>query len=100
MLENELTKSLKDCLTPIDFFVRGDLSIKENLRFLQGRHLEHKIIYFYVVDEKHRLLGIVPTRKMLLSDPHTLINDIMDKTVIKAHINQTVLEAIELMEKS
>ena len=99
MLDHDLKKPLKDCLTPIDFFVRGDLTIKENLRFLQGRHLEHKIIYFYVVDENHKLLGIVPTRKMLLCKPDTLIETIMDQNVIRANIDQTVLEAIEMMEK-
>jgi magnesium transporter len=98
--EQNLDRLVKDCITPVEFFVRGDQTIKTNLQDLQGKHVEQKIIYFYVVDNEHKLLGIVPTRKMLLSPPQTLIKDIMDHSVIKAHQKQTLLDVIEIMEKN
>lgn len=99
MQDEELNHLIKDHITPVDFFVRGDQTIKENLHQLRGKHLEQKIIYFYVVDENHKLIGIVPTRKMLLSDPQTKISDIMDHSVIRVHTGQTLVDAIDLMEK-
>lgn len=100
MPEQNLNKLIKDCITPVEFYVRGDQTIQKNLEELQGLHIEQKIIYFYVVDEGHKLLGIVPTRKMLLSSPQALIKDIMDHSVIKAHKEQTLLDVIEIMEKN
>jgi magnesium transporter len=100
MLEHDLSRPITETLSPIDFYVRGDLTIKENLKILRNKHLEHKIIYFYVVDKQHKLLGIVPTRKMLLSEPRAKIKDIMDHNVICAHAGQTAIDAVELMEKN
>jgi len=38
-----------------------------------------RIIYFYVVNEGGKLLGVVPTRRLLMSSEDTLIKDIMVK---------------------
>jgi magnesium transporter len=34
-------------------------------------------IYFYVTDEAGRLIGVVPSRRLLLSDPSTLVGELM-----------------------
>ena len=68
-----------------------------------GEALEHmrrfpppgRIIYFYVVDEQMKLLGVVPTRRLLLSLPETLIQDVMIRDVIAIPAEATVLEACE-----
>ena len=71
----DLTRPVKEFVTEVEFTLPGDLTIKDALHSLQGKHLSHKIIYFYVVDDENKLLGIVPTRRLLLSNPETKIRE-------------------------
>jgi magnesium transporter len=48
-----------------------------------------------VVDQDNHLLGVVPTRQLLLSDPQMRIDDIMVRAVIAIPHTATVLEACE-----
>lgn len=54
-----------------------------------------RIIYFYVVDAHMRLVGVVPTRRLLLSPAEKTIAEIMIKQVIAIPADATVLEACE-----
>ncbi|HTQ40506.1 MAG TPA: magnesium transporter [Pirellulales bacterium] len=55
-----------------------------------------RIIYFYVADDDGRLVGVVPTRRLLLSPLETSIGDMMIREVITVPETATVLEAFEL----
>jgi magnesium transporter len=60
------------------------------------QHLpEGRVTYFYVVDAENRLLGVVPTRQLLLSPPESPVRDIMVKPVIAVPHTATVLDACE-----
>jgi magnesium transporter len=54
-----------------------------------------RIIYFYAVDAEHTLLGVVPTRRLLLSPADARVADIMIRGVIAVPADATVLEACE-----
>lgn len=54
-----------------------------------------RIIYFYVVDSKQQLIGVVPTRRLLLNSEETPVREIMVTGVISIPANATVLEACE-----
>lgn len=54
-----------------------------------------RIIYFYVVDEALKLVGVVPTRRLLLATLETKIADLMIKGVIAIPASATLLEACE-----
>ena len=54
-----------------------------------------RIIYFYVVDESMRLVGVVPTRRLLLAPADKSIKDIMITNVVAIPNDATVLEACE-----
>ncbi len=54
-----------------------------------------RIIYFYVVDANLRLVGVVPTRRLLLAALDARIKDIMIASVIAIPISATLLEACE-----
>ena len=56
---------------------------------------EGRIIYFYVLDAEGRLLGVVPTRRLLLSADATPISEIMVTRVITIPAAATVLDACE-----
>ena len=52
-------------------------TVGEALQSLRERPPEGRIIYFYVVDGEDRLLGVIPTRQLLLSSPGGLIANVM-----------------------
>jgi magnesium transporter len=87
---------------PIANHIRRDHAMLEP-DWTVGAALEHmrkypppgRIIYFYVVDEGLRLVGVVPTRRLLLSPPETRIRDVMIREVIAIPAAATVLEACE-----
>ena len=54
-----------------------------------------RILYFYVVDVEGRLVGVVPTRRLVLSPPETPIDDLMVRRVISLPAEATVLDACE-----
>jgi len=67
----------------------------EALAALQGATLRNRIVYFYVTDAEDRLVGVVPTRRLLLSPPATPVADIMVRRVVALPQRATLLEACE-----
>jgi magnesium transporter len=55
----------------------------------------NRVLYLYVVDAAGKLVGVVPTRRLLLSPPETVVDEIMVRTVITIPHAATVLEACE-----
>jgi magnesium transporter len=72
-----------------------DWTVRQALDDLRQRTSIGRIIYFYVVDAEGRLRGVVPTRRLLLSDPQTPLREIMISPVIAIPDTATVLEACE-----
>jgi magnesium transporter len=97
MTKNDLSRPVKDFALPVHTTLRLDQTIEEALHSLRGRKIDEKIIYFYVVDDGECLQGIVPTRQLLLNDPHHKIKDIMKYSVVRLTEDQTLEEAMELL---
>jgi len=89
----------KDVAKPVDTIIHVDQTIKQALDGLREKPIHHKIIYFYVVDDQNKLLGVVPTRKLLLNDPDTKIEDIMQTAVVCLSDDQTLQGAMELFAR-
>jgi magnesium transporter len=53
------------------------------------------IHYFYVVDEEHKLVGVVPTRQLLSAQPDHLVREVMIDDVVAIPDWATVLIASE-----
>ncbi len=70
-------------------------SVAQALDYIRDHELGGRVIYFYVVDEADRLVGVVPTRRLLKSRPATPICDVMITSVISVPDTATVLEACE-----
>jgi len=70
-------------------------TVGEALLWLREHPPEGSIIYFYVVDQNDRLVGVVPTRRLVLSAPQQRLGDIMVRKVIALPRWATVLEACE-----
>jgi magnesium transporter len=60
------------------------------------RHgLGEKIVYFYVLDEKQRLVGVLPTRRLLTEPLDRRLADVMIRKVVVIPHTATVMEACE-----
>jgi NhaA family Na+:H+ antiporter len=75
--------------------LRAGQTVGEALDWLRRNPPPGRVIYFYVVDSEGRLLGVVPTRRLLLSPPEAPLTDIMVKKVVTVPAEATVLDACE-----
>ncbi len=72
-----------------------DLTVGEALAVIREQGLGEQIIYFYVVDNQQRLVGVVPTRRLLTAQLDKQLAEIMVASVIVIPQSATVLEACE-----
>ncbi len=72
-----------------------DQTVREAIGAAREKPPEGRIIYFYVLDQDDKLVGVVPTRQLLLSDEQALIRDIMVQRVVAIPSSATVLDACE-----
>ncbi len=87
---------------PVTGFIRQDfarlregMTAHEALEALRREGIGEKIVYFYVLDEDRRLVGVLPTRRLLTAMPEERIGDLMIKRVIAIPKSATLLEACE-----
>jgi magnesium transporter len=75
--------------------LRREMTVQEALDAIRQKGMGEQIVYFYVVDEMDRLVGVLPTRRLLTSDPGTKLSDVMVGRVITIPESATVLDACE-----
>jgi magnesium transporter len=79
-----------------DFAVlKPDWTVGEALERLRKSPPADRIVYFYVTDEHSKLLGVLPTRRLLFAPAHHPISEVMIKSVVAVPANATVLDACE-----
>lgn len=67
----------------------------EALEHIRESQTTGRIVYFYVVDADDRLVGVVPTRRLLLSPVTARVRDIMVRSLITLPDSATLLDACE-----
>jgi len=75
--------------------LRPDMTVDQALRKIRQEGLGEKIIYFYVLDDGNRLVGVLPTRRLLTSEPDKRLDEVMIRKVIAIPAEATVNEACE-----
>lgn len=75
--------------------LRAGLTIGDALEGVRKAPPAGRVVYFYVVDDDDRLVGVLPTRRLLLSTPDTSLADIMIRRVVAIPHDATVLDACE-----
>jgi magnesium transporter len=70
-------------------------TVGQALDSLRASTLPEKIIYLYVVDDDGKLVGVVPTRRLLMSLPERPVAGVMVANVISIPESMTVLDACE-----
>ena len=100
MTNHQLDRKVKSCMSQIKTVIFEDKTIEEAIESLREKHISEKVLYFYVIDQLHHLKGLVATRDLLLKDPKTPIASILKTNVICLTEDQTVQEAMQLMENN
>jgi magnesium transporter len=80
-----------------DFAVlRSALTVQQALDDIRRHGIGEKIVYFYVVDADGRLVGVVPTRRLLTAPLDKTLAEIMISRIVAIPETATLLDAIEL----
>jgi magnesium transporter len=87
-LDEPIFAHLRRDVVPLD----GTVTVGEALDHLRAQQLGETIIYFYAVVAEGRLKGIVPTRRLLMSDPATPVASLMVTNVTTLPTWATVRE--------
>jgi len=75
--------------------LQQEWTVGEGLAAIRQCGVGERIIYFYVVDGAERLVGVVPTRRLLTASLETRLSEIMISRVVAIPDSATVLEACE-----
>ena len=75
--------------------LRNHWTVHEAIEELRKANLAEKIFYFYVADENERLVGVVPTRRLLTSAAGQRISELMIRRVVAIPQTATVFDACE-----
>jgi magnesium transporter len=75
--------------------LRENWTVHETIEHLRTLNVGERIIYFYVAGENDRLVGVVPTRKLLMSSAEQKLADIMIRRVVAIPKAATVFDACE-----
>ncbi|MBP3955944.1 magnesium transporter [Gemmata sp. G18] len=70
-------------------------SVAQALDYIRDHEIGGRVVYFYVVDGEGKLVGVVPTRRLLRGRPDAPVADIMIAPVAAVPHTATVLEACE-----
>lgn len=75
--------------------LRAQHTVGESLDALRRQEIKRTIIYFYVLDKDDRLVGVVPTRHLLLASPADSVSAIMNPSVVSIPSSSNLLMACE-----
>src|SRR5436305_3702638 len=97
-----LASAIPDLGTPVlqharkDFpLLDADMSVGEALERIRREGVGERVIYFYAVDQEKRLVGVVPTRRLLTAPLESPLREVMVRRVVAVPAKATVLDACE-----
>jgi magnesium transporter len=79
--------------------LRHDATIAQALATIRQHGIADRTVYFYVTDPGHRLVGVIPTRRLLTSDLAQTVGQHMIQKVTVLRPNDTVLDASEIFSR-
>src|SRR6266403_6106760 len=71
------------------------MTVGEALEHIRHEGVGERVIYFYAVDEQKRLVGVVPTRRLLTASLETSVRQFLVPRVVAVPATATVLDACE-----
>ena len=76
--------------------LRDDMITQGALALIREHGIGERIIYFYVTDADDRLVGVLPTRRLLTAPLDARLSDIMVRRVVAIPKTATLLDACDL----
>lgn len=73
----------------------ADMTVGQALERIRREGVGERVIYFFAVDPDKRLVGVLPTRRLLTAALETPLTKIMVKRVVAVPATATVLDACE-----
>src|SRR5205814_540958 len=73
----------------------ANMTVGDALERIRREGVGERVIYFYAVDEEKRLVGVVPTRRLLTASLETSLHEVMVRRVVAVPATATVLDACE-----
>ena len=73
----------------------AELTVAEALDRIRREGIGERVIYFFAIDREKRLVGVLPTRRLLTAPLDMLLRDIMVRRVVAIPATATVLDACE-----
>lgn len=98
-LSQSTTEHLEEPVLPFarkDFTTLAqDATVEQALAAIRSQGVGERVVYFYVVDENARLVGVVPTRRLLTTPLDGKLSDIMIRNVVAIPDTATVMDTCE-----
>lgn len=80
--------------------LRRQTTVRQAIDFLRGIQLDREVPYYlYVIDNDKRLIGVVGFRELVLAEPDTQVNKIMDPEVINISAGTDQEEVARVMTR-
>ncbi|MBI5274677.1 MAG: magnesium transporter [Chlamydiales bacterium] len=98
MTLRNLHKQVKDHVKQVNSLVYDDQTIQVAIDQLREKGIKDKIAYFYVIDRENHLVGVISVRDLLLNPGGLAVKEVMDKKVITLKEDQSLAEAMALLE--
>ena len=73
----------------------ADMTVGQALERIRREGVGERVIYFFAIDSDKRLVGVLPTRRLLTSPLETKLSDVMVRRVVAIPASATVLDACE-----
>jgi magnesium transporter len=71
------------------------ITVDDALKKIRNEGAGERIVYFYVIDDNEALVGVLPTRRLLIGKPNQKIEEIMVSRVAALPNTSTVYDACE-----
>lgn len=73
----------------------AEMTVAQALDRIRREGIGERVIYFFAVDGDNRLVGVLPTRRLLTAPLENPLHEIMERRVIAIPASATVLDACE-----
>ena len=73
----------------------ADTTVGQALERIRREGVGERVIYFFAVDKDKRLVGVLPTRRLLTAPLETPLSEIMVRRVVAIPATATILDACE-----
>lgn len=77
--------------------LREDATVRQALDYIRSHGVGEQIVYFYVVDQEARLVGVIPTRRLLTAPLEQNLTAVMIRRLVTIPQSATLLEAHKLL---